>query len=580
MGQNCIIIEIRPRSGETALPRPTRRIAVGTPHRLRVGGFLSTAVLLAAFVGPSPRSQAAARQTQAALPSNRPNILLIISDDQTWSTFNRSLMPSVFSQLVDRGVLFTRGYANESMCCPSRSEILTGLYGQHTGVDSNQVPLTRPTIVQALHDLGYRTMLAGKYLNSWPCNPRPEFDNWICAASGGSGYSLVNPTLNVNGVWQDFTGYTTDILAGYANDFVANTPLDQPFFLMYTPPSPHLPANDDRCFGNPVTPYRPPSFDENTTTDGKPIYMQRGPLSPDEIAAIDQEHQVMTQAVECLDPSVESVLGSLGDREQNTLVFYVSDNGFLYGEHRRDGKQVPYEESVRVPFIVRYPPLLPESQAFASDALVENVDIAPTIAGLLGIHWGADGRSLVPILTGQATRVRKTALIEFCQGVSYPCDEWGQGAAVPPFWGAEVPQYAYVEYATGEKELYDLTQDPYEMTNLDGNPAYAHTETQLAARLAHLRVPPPTDTTIVTGPQGVIFTDQAAFTYFSQSRFATYECRLNLNSSQGTWTPCDGQSVAFSSLQNGDYTFDVRGTDENGVTDPTPDKRSFTVAVP
>ena len=80
-------------------------------------------------------------------------------------------------------MLFKRAYVNTSLCCPSRAQIITGLYEHHTGVDTNAVPLERPTIVEALHDIGYRTMLAGKYLNSWACTPRPEFDRWACVGT-------------------------------------------------------------------------------------------------------------------------------------------------------------------------------------------------------------------------------------------------------------------------------------------------------------------------------------------------------------------------------------------------------------
>ena len=92
-------------------------------------------------------------------------------------------MPSVYSQLVDQGVLFKRAYVNTSLCCPSRAQIVSGLYEHDTGVDQNEVMLTRPTFPMALHDAGYRTMLAGKYMNSWPCDPRAEFDRWACVAT-------------------------------------------------------------------------------------------------------------------------------------------------------------------------------------------------------------------------------------------------------------------------------------------------------------------------------------------------------------------------------------------------------------
>src|SRR4029077_5400901 len=106
-------------------------------------------------------------------------VLILMADDQTGSTWSRDLMPTVFSQLVDKGVQFPHAYVNTALCCPSRSQILTGLYGTHTGVDQNTVQLHRPTIVQSLHSIGYRTSLTGKYLNSMPCDPRPEFDQFI-----------------------------------------------------------------------------------------------------------------------------------------------------------------------------------------------------------------------------------------------------------------------------------------------------------------------------------------------------------------------------------------------------------------
>src|SRR5439155_12126263 len=102
----------------------------------------------------------------------------------------------------------------------------------------------------------------------------------------------------------------------------------------------------------------------------------------------------------CLDTSIETILSSLGSREDNTLVFYLSDNGFMYGEHRRWEKYVAYQEADHVPLVIRYPPLVPETQPFTTEALVQNIDIVPTIADILGIHWGADGTSLTPLLTG------------------------------------------------------------------------------------------------------------------------------------------------------------------------------------
>ena len=175
---------------------------------------------LHAPAGATRRDTTTTPIAQAADPE-RPNILLLISDDQAWSDFTPALMPSVYAQLVDQGVLFKRAYVNTSLCCPSRSQIITGLYEHHTGVDTNTVPLERPTIVEALHDVGYRTMLAGKYLNSWPCTPRPEFDRWACVGTPlPSTYSMIDPLINVDGEWASYQGYQTDILADQLVSFV------------------------------------------------------------------------------------------------------------------------------------------------------------------------------------------------------------------------------------------------------------------------------------------------------------------------------------------------------------------------
>jgi arylsulfatase A-like enzyme len=508
----------------------------------------------------------------AAVTKGRPNILLIVSDDQTWSTFDRTLNPSVYSEIVDKGALFTRAYVGTSLCCPSRSEILTGLHEHHTGVDSNFVTLTAPTIVQALHDLGYATILSGKYLNSWPCRPRPEFDRWVCQYGQGG---LVDPTLIVDGTQKQFTGYAPAIQARFVTNFIAQTPSTKPFFAMYTPKSPHLPADDPRYDSMTVDPLRGPAFDQETRNGKLPQYMQRNPLSPGAIANIDTNHMNMAQSVRALDDDVSSILASLGSRAENTLVFYTSDNGYLYGDHRRSEKQAPYEESVRVPLAVRWPRFLPESKAFSTDALVQNVDIAPTIADAVGIHWGADGTSLIPILRNPVTTIRTGALIQHCEGVGYPCYLAG---ALPSFQGIVTQQYAYIEYVTNERELYDLVTDPAELTNLAGDPAYAQTKARLSTKLAALRAPPEPDTTIVTGTGAAKGRSRVpTFTYFSQSRLAHFACRLTTNGVPGTWGVCDDQPAVVGPLADGDYTFEVQATDERRLTDPTPDSRSFSI---
>ncbi len=531
--------------------------------------------------GPSASTSTAAGTGVPGSPGQRPNILLVVSDDQAWSTFDRTLMPGVFERLVDHGVLFRRAYDSSSLCCPSRSEILTGLWEHHTGVDDNDIALERPTIVEALHDIGYRTMLAGKYLNSAPCTPRPEFDRWACVSVAPSSYSLHDPLVNVDGTWTRFPGaYQTDVLGSMVSDFVASTPANQPFFAMYTPTSPHLPADDPRYADLGVTPPRGPAYDEDTAATNKPDYLHRSPFSAREQASIGSDYTKMAHAVRSLDDSVSAILDRLGDRAQRTLVIYTSDNGYLYGEHRWVGKGVPYQEGVDVPLIVRYPPWTGAGDR-VTDGLAANVDIAATIAEAAGIPWGADGRSLEPLITGAARSVRDAVLLSRCNGEVRRC------VPVPEYWGVVTARYEYIQYGTGDEELYDLASDPHELRNLAVDPS-ADAERTLARRvLTALRAPPPIQTTIVSGPaaagssaSGGASTSppgMVEFRYFSQSRFATYRCRFVRGSTTEGWFPCDPDGLTAGPLAPGRWAFEVAGSDGLGHTDSSPAVRRFEV---
>ena len=262
----------------------------------------------------------------------------------------------------------------------------------------------------------------------------------------------------------------------------------------------------------------------------------------------------------------------------NTIVYFISDNGLMLGEHRiPSGKVVPYEESARVPMVVRNPLVPSASHPVLSHALVENVDIAPTIAEQAGITWHADGRSLTPLLDGSAKTIRGTALIEACtKDTGAACWTPGLDTQKPRYFGMETNRYKYVEYQTGERELYDLTVDPYELVNHAGTAGWESTQTILANLLANLTAVPVPDTTIVTGPSGVVIPGPKTFTYFSQAFASTYRCRLSTAASPGQWAPCNGGRLTTGSLGDGMYTFSVQGTDSGG-TDATPATRSFTV---
>lgn len=530
---------------------------------------------------PLPTSTVPPAAPRTIGSGTRPNVLILLSDDQAFRLFTRQLMPQTFSKLVDQGVYFSRNYVNDSECCPSRASILTGLYAHDTGVDSNFRPLdgttpARPTFVQALQEAGYRTMLDGKYLNSESCRRQPGWSEWICGKD--KQMTEVDPVLTVGGRTGVVRGYTADILAARAIDFIRrDEDPNHPFFVYYTPRDPHLPANDPRAAGVPIPPYRPPSFNAPVGPD-PPAWTRLPPLGPKRLKVLDGQHTRMAQQLPPLDADIGRILDALGSRADDTLVIYMSDNGFLYGEHRMTGKTQPYEESVRVPLALRWPAVLPPSRHFSSSALTSNVDLAPTVMDAAGIPWSADGMSLLPLLARTTTRVRGGVLTEWCKAGLGPCPHFSTGLA-PPYWGLETERWAYIEYSTGERELYDLQRDPYELRNLAAVAAEAPIVERLSALLAALRTPrSPPDTTIAVGPSASPSRPgSVSFEYFSQSRQARFECTLVGPGRSGRWAGCDGGRASYGGLSAGSYTFSVRARASNGTLDRTPASRTFTL---
>jgi arylsulfatase A-like enzyme len=529
-------------------------------------------------------AEARARPQTRGDATGKPNVLIILTDDQQVNLFTRELMPNVFSEIVDRGVNFQRAYTNQSECCPARASLLTGLFAHHTGVDTNEEPLlraelARPTFVQALQIAGYHTMLAGKYLNSESCLPRPGWDEWVC----GDFWDRPNPRLRV-GEEQIDERASVDAIADHVVDFLQRQqdPAAPPFFVLYAPHSPHLPAQGGQRGPLPDF-YDAPSFDEATEGTDKPEYTLLPPMSEDQQESMRDNFHDMARAVTDLDDAVGRMLAALGPRANDTLVIFLTDNGYLYGEHRLTAKGAPYEESTRIPFAVRPPSTVSPAQARSTEALASIVDVAPTIMDLAGVPWAADGHSLLPILSGRADAVQDAVLVELCQAGNGPCSardpEDPPGRDVPPFWGLKTDEYAYTEYATGERELYDLSSDPYELHNLANLETFAAVRANLATRLRELRGDPAVpDTTLAVGPVGNANPSSVAFEVFTASPGATLECALDGQGQTGAWVPCATGRATFRNLQPGQYVFRARAVSAAGVPDPSPALRSFGVA--
>jgi arylsulfatase A-like enzyme len=415
----------------------------------------------------------------------RPNVVLILTDDQRYDSL--FAMPHVRALLGAHGVTFDQAIVSNSLCCPSRAALLTGSYSHTNRVWTNAYTSWSPwgawpafheagdedgTIAVALHDAGYRTALFGKYLNEYPGGHAPPGWDRFAAFVNGQGGGYYDYDLfrqDEHGRRRVHYGdepldYSTDVLADDAVAFLRSTDAEDPLFLYYAPFAPHagiVPAPRDEGTWAGYAQDLPPSFDEADVSD-KPDYIrERHGLSA---SFARQKYQLSYEALQAVDRAVGRIVATLRatDRLDDTLLVFLSDNGIAVGDHRWDYKLTPYEESIHVPLVIRYDPLTSARPGTRTDALVSNVDLAPTIADVAGVAFEGvgrvDGTSLAPLLDGSAGRVRHGLLVEHAD---YPGHYH-----VPGYCGLRRPGWTYVRYDGGVEELYDLRHDPFELRNL------------------------------------------------------------------------------------------------------------------
>lgn len=436
-----------------------------------------------------PGSSIVACSSPTAQPrSDKPNIIIILTDDQPYHTMQ--YMPTVQKELVANGVNFTNAYVTTPLCCPSRSSILTGEYVFHHGVKTNRVPIGGATVFDDsstlplwLQSAGYRTALMGKYLNDYDALPAgyipPGWDEWDAFVRKDADKEFYNGyTLNENGKVIEYgfnsSDYSTDVLRDKAVEFIRENS-DAPFFLMFTPYSPHQPymAADRhkdlfKVYDDTFSPYNPPNYFEADISD-KPAWLNS--YEPQTKDYIEKVHQRMLRSLMGVDDAVGKIVATL-DKEgirDNTIIIFMSDNGLALGDHRLIGKACPYETCIHVPFVVSYPDKIPASRV--DSGMVLNIDIAPTLIELAGLPNipTVDGQSFLALLETPSLPWRTGFLIEQFQDDG---EDRGMTSLVPAYVGFRTEKWKYIEYETGEKELYDLQADPYEMENLIGKPGY------------------------------------------------------------------------------------------------------------
>jgi arylsulfatase A-like enzyme len=439
------------------------------------------------------------------VPAPKPNFVIILSDDQRWDTIDAKhqspsrpgyVMPNVKSELIDSGVTFPEGYVTTALCCPSRTSILTGQYSHNTGIHDNSPPDggaeiftdDHCTVARWLKAQNYTTGFIGKYLNGYaslsPCIP-PGYDDWFVQVQ----VKFYDYDVNHNGVIEHHgsteADYSGDVMTQHAVDFIHARGVDgKRFFLHVSQKAPHGPATPaPRHIGlfAGIAPFRPPNYAEPDVSD-KPAWVQSLTWTQNNADSTDQFRIDQLESLQAVDEGVAAVMQALRDisQDQNTLVIYTSDNGFSWGSHRWRPKTCPYEECMRVPMVMRYPDLagiVPRTDG----RIVLNVDFAATIADLAGVQPPelVNGVSVKPLLDNTAASWRTDFLNEHWNG-KIP----DNGVVKGEFNGAT---WKYVEYVTGETELYNLDLDPFELTNVTNDPANATLKATMAARLHDLQ---------------------------------------------------------------------------------------------
>lgn len=469
--------------------------------RLFLGAGLAAAALIV-FLGIGP-----ARSHVRAAGPKRPNIVVIMTDDQTLESMK--VMERTNRLLGEQGVTFDNNFVSFSLCCPSRATFLTGQYAHNHGVQGNGPPLggyykldSTNTLAVWLQRAGYTTVHLGKYLNGYGTrNPRevpPGWSEWH-ASIDPSTYQYYDYTLNENGQLTHPCPtdrpecYQTDLYAQKAREIIRRRSAEpKPFFLWVAfiaphaggppdpddPPYPPTPSPAPRhrnYFAGTALPLAP-SFNEADVSDKPPSIRALPKFTARGVRAIRENYQQELESLLAVDEGVQGIVDTLRDTGtlDNTLIFFTSDNGFFHGEHRiPNGKILPYEPSIRVPLIVRGPGI---PQNVHRSQLVANIDLAPTIVEAAHAQPGRtmDGRSLYPLLRDGGKEYGRDIVIENSPGPGH-------------FSALRTRHFLYVEYDDGVRELYDLVRDPDQLQSLHADPAYAGLQAELARRLALLR---------------------------------------------------------------------------------------------
>jgi arylsulfatase A-like enzyme len=417
-------------------------------------------IFLSAVVKPN--------NTRAGDGRPRPNIVLLVTDDQRWDCLGCAHHPLLKTPHIDRlakeGVLFRNTFATTAICCVSRASIITGRYARNHRVPDFNTPLAKnvleTTFFALLRRLGYMVACFGKWGIGGPM-PESYFAAWDAWGGQGDYFHKVNGELVHN----------SEYLARKAIGFLEEQRPGKPFCLLVyykAPHEPYLPDPRDAALfkDDPIT---------GPKTFTKAHFAQLPDFLQQSLGAVwgkrdhpnaEKHAEFIRQYLRCIagvDRSVGKIMGAL-DRlklADNTLVLYSSDHGMFLGEHGLSGKWLMHEESIRVPLIVHYPKLPPAMRGKRLDAMALNIDLAPTIVDFAGgkVPAEMDGRSLKPLLTAEPVQWRDDFFYEH---------HYHHGGRIPRSEGVRTARWSYITYFDVQpkyEELYDLERDPLQEHN-------------------------------------------------------------------------------------------------------------------
>jgi len=434
----------------------------------------------------------AVETTLSQTPLARPNIVFIITDDQRWDYLGMAGHPALKTPNIDRiaeeGVWMKNFFTTTPLCSPSRASFLTGLYPHRHGVINNDklgldvVSHRLLTWPRQLREAGYETAFIGKWHMGLDDSRRPGFDHWISFKGQGA---YIDGVVNENGMRRQLTGYMTDYLNDQAVEFVKRS-RTRPFALVFSHKAVHYPYLPARRHDSQYKEYsyQVPTVQEEEL-EGKPMLTRETPAfrwyeiegvapEPGESRrgrAGDPSSIIRDQlrSLSSVDEGVGRLLDALEELGQLdlTVFAYTSDNGYLMGEHGRfNDKRWAYDPSIRVPLLIRYPPLIPPGSIRRQ--LVLNIDLAPTFLELAGVEplEPMHGESVVPLFRDPQAPWRKAILAEYFLEKVAP--------RVPSWQCVRSEQWKYIRYTDESDlfdELYDLEADPEELRNLASDPA-------------------------------------------------------------------------------------------------------------